>query len=185
MGYLRKMPTQGKKWIHATFSVCNSWLPGDPRGFRSRDHKIHSSGDHRNPPPKGEHAGLHEHAKSISGKPTVLNMHQREVAGNAVRKNLDKHGHRTLVIAVGGLHVHLLTELPADDQAAKDAIGFAKLSASMQLNDTLPGRVWAKGSNRKPIRGEAHHRRTFKYIRDHRDEGAWVWTFRDGPIEKM
>ena len=173
------MPSPGKRWYHATFSTRNSWLPGDPRGFRSKNHRIHSSGDHRNPPPKGEHEGLHAHAKSISGEAIVLDQAQREIAGKAVRKTLKKHGHKLLAIAVGGMHVHMLVELPESLQDAKDAIGFAKVSASMKLSDSLPGKVWARGGNPKPIRDEEHHRNTFKYILDHRDEGAWVLTFRD------
>ncbi len=173
------MPSPGKYWYHATFSTRNSWLPGDPRGFRSREHRIHSSGDHRNPPPKGEHEGLHAHTKSISGEAIVLNQAQRAIAGEAVRKTMKKHGHKLLVIAVGGMHVHMLVELPNVLQDAKDVIGFAKVSASMRLNETMPGKVWARGGNCKPIRDEEHRRNTFGYILDHRDEGAWVWTFRD------
>ncbi|HEX3314753.1 MAG TPA: hypothetical protein VHR72_07680 [Gemmataceae bacterium] len=30
-------------------STYGSWLPGNPRGFRSRKHRIHSSGDYKNP----------------------------------------------------------------------------------------------------------------------------------------
>ncbi len=53
------MPTPGKCWWHNILSTHGSWLPGNPRGFRSRNHRIHSSGDYKNPPPLGEHAGLH------------------------------------------------------------------------------------------------------------------------------
>lgn len=173
------MPLPGKNWFHTTFSTHNSWLPGDPRGFRSRHHKIHSSGDHRNPPPRLEHAGLHRYAKSISGQPIILDHEQRAIAGKAVRQTLERHKHKLLVIAVGGMHVHLLVELPGVLQDAKDAIGFAKVSASMRLNKMLPGKVWARGCSNKPIRDEAHQRNTFQYILNHRDEGAWVWTFRD------
>ena len=28
------------------FGTYSSWLPGDARGFRNRDHRIHSSGDY-------------------------------------------------------------------------------------------------------------------------------------------
>lgn len=173
------MPSPGKCWYHVTCSTYNSWLPGDPRGFRSKQHKIHSSGDHRNPPPKDEHAGLHAHAKSISGDAILLNQAQRAVAGEAVKQTLQKHGHKLLVLAVGGTHVHLLAELPSVLQEAEDVIGYAKVSASMRLNKTLPGRVWAKGCNPKPIRDQTHQHNTFRYILDHSDEGAWVWSFRD------
>jgi hypothetical protein len=55
----RAMPKPGMRWRHCVIGTHNSWLPGDPRGFRAIDHKIHSSGDYKNPPPEGEHSGLH------------------------------------------------------------------------------------------------------------------------------
>lgn len=109
----------------------------------------------------------------------VLDPLQREIAGYAIQKTLAKHSHTCLVLAVGGMHVHMLVELPDDLQMAKDAIGYAKISASMRLMKDLPGKVWARRGNLKPIRDEEHHRNTFQYILDHREEGAWVWTFRD------
>ena len=48
------MPRPNKCWWHVTLSTYGSWLPGDQRGFRSRKHKIHSSGDYKNPPPASE-----------------------------------------------------------------------------------------------------------------------------------
>ena len=181
--YLPPMPTPGKRWYHATFSTLNSWLPGDPRGFRSKHHRIHSSGDHRHPPPKGEHAGLHAYAKSIAAQPILLATTLRPIVGKAVHQSLDKHRVQTLAIAVGAMHVHLLVELPIDLQQAKAIIGYAKLSASMRIKSSLPGRVWARGCKPKPIRDEKHHRNTFNYILRHVNEGAWVWSFRDGPME--
>jgi hypothetical protein len=50
------MPLPGMAWRHLVIFTHNSWLPGDPRGFRSQNHKILSSGDYKNPPPPGEHA---------------------------------------------------------------------------------------------------------------------------------
>ena len=179
MGYIEHMASPGKCWYHATFGTHNSWLPGDPRGFRSRKHRIHSSGDHRNPPPEGEHAGLHTHAKIISGDPVVLNRSHREVACQAIKECLDRHSHQVLVIAVGGMHVHMLVELPNILQEAKDAIGYVKVSASMRLKENMPGKIWSRGGGFKPIRDEEHQRNTYGYILRHRDEGACVWTFRD------
>lgn len=177
------MPDPGNFWYHATFSTYNSWLPGDPRGFRSRDHRIHSSGDHRNPPLKGEHAGLHRYAKSISGEPVLLDDFARAIAGNAIVKNLISHRHPTLVVAVGGHHVHLLAQLSESKTVAKEVIRSAKISSSMKLKAQLPGQVWSRGCNLKTVVDEEHQQNTFTYIERHRGEGAWVWTFRDGQGE--
>jgi len=66
------MPSPGQRWYHIILNTRGTWLPGDPRGFRSQSHKIHSSGDYKHPPPKGEHAGLHHYSKMISGPPVSL-----------------------------------------------------------------------------------------------------------------
>lgn len=173
------MPIPGKRWYHVTIGTHNSWLPGDPRGFRSRNHKIHSSGDHRNPPPVGEHAGLHAYSKSISGNARLLPVECREIVSRKIRKTLENHFVQTLIISVGGMHVHLLAELPSDRKEAKRLIGIGKKSASQALSQQLPGRIWARDCGLKPILDEIHHRNTFQYILRHKEEGAYVWTFRD------
>jgi hypothetical protein len=59
------MPTFGKRWRHVIVNTRCSWLHGDLRGFRNRKHRIHSSGDYRNPPPPEEHRVL---AVAVSGE---------------------------------------------------------------------------------------------------------------------
>lgn len=102
------MPRPGMRWRHVVFSTVNSWLPGDPRGFRSRNHQIHSSGDYKNPPPAGEHAGLFRYSKHISGPPVVIPRDLRATVGQAVLAKLRKLAYRVLAIAVSGMHVHTL-----------------------------------------------------------------------------
>jgi hypothetical protein len=51
------MAQPGMLWRHVIINTFCTWLHSDERGFRSRKHRIHSSGDYRRRPPKGEHAG--------------------------------------------------------------------------------------------------------------------------------
>jgi hypothetical protein len=58
---------------HCILNARCSWLHGDKRGFRSREHRMQSSGDYKHRPPE-EHAGLrkyHEHRSSepVSSSP--------------------------------------------------------------------------------------------------------------------
>lgn len=173
------MPHPGKRWYHVTIGTYNSWLPGDPRGFRSRGHKIHSSGDHKNPPPKGEHAGLYEYSASVSGQPVLLSKDQQKIVCHRLVHSLLDRDHRVLIAGVGGMHAHLLVELPGDHVQARYEVGIAKKSASQAIRHLIKGRVWARGCGLKPIRDERHQRNTFLYIQRHADKGAYVWTFRD------
>ena len=171
------MPRPGMKWRHIVFSTHNSWLPGDPRGFRSRGHRIHSSGDYKNPPPSGEHAGLFQHAKKISGEPVVIPDELRETVGRAMIADLGKRGCRVLALAVAGTHVHYLAEMPEKTSKYRDIVGRSKTAACYAVRDEMPGRVWGRNATYKPIKDEQHQRNTFSYIRNQKN--AWIWTFQD------
>ncbi len=137
------MPTEGKRWRHVVISTLNSWLPGDPRGFRAVDHKVHSSGDYKNPPPLGEHAGLHRYSKEISGEPVVIPEELREKIGTRIRLAMKQLSHRILVISVAATHCHFLVELPDDLKEIRRIVGECKRRASMAVKKQLPGRLWA------------------------------------------
>jgi len=174
------MPRPGRRWIHVVFSTHCAWLPGDERGWRSRHHKRHSSGDYKDPPPEEEHEGLRDWARRRSGRPVVLPAHVRPIIGRRIVERLAEADCACLVVSVSGLHVHALAELPLDPAEQRALIGRCKACASTAVRKDLPGKVWAGGGKFKPIADEPHHRATFGYIRGHAEEGAWVWTFRDG-----
>jgi len=175
------MPEPGKAWRHVTISTLNSWLPGDPRGWRSRRHRRHSSGDYRSPPPDGEHAGLHERARRISGEVGVIAPELRAVIGESIQTCLERE-HRVLALTVAATHAHILVELPLEIDRVRTIIGEAKNVASRRVRREMPGRVWSAGGSYRLVETVAHQRRVFGYIRDHVHEGAWVWTYRDGVL---
>ena len=48
------------RWFHVILGTYGSWLPGDPRGFRTRHHRDHVDGDYKSPPPPGIYEHFHE-----------------------------------------------------------------------------------------------------------------------------
>ncbi|MEM9252591.1 MAG: hypothetical protein AAGB29_09615 [Planctomycetota bacterium] len=172
------MPTPGLIWRHVTFSTLGTWLPGDPRGFRTRHHKLHSSGDHRNPPPADEHSGLHRWTQQRAASAITFNPTQRQIALDAMTEKTSQH--HALAIAVSANHVHALTELPTTPAETRAIVGEWKRIASHALHHDLPGRIWARGCGLKPIADRDHQRRTFHYICRHVDEGAALWRFDQG-----
>lgn len=174
------MPLPGKAWFHIIFNTRGSWLPGDPRGFRSRNHRKHSEGDYMNPPPVGQHAGLHRVVREQSGPAVSIPPGLFGVIGQAVLDKCEQQGHRVLAAAVDEHHVHLLVELPVDRKLVKQLVGAWKQKASHQVRDRLPGSIWSKSCNPVLIKGRAHHERVFAYILEHGQKGAWVWSFRQG-----
>ena len=173
------MPSPGKRWYHIILNTHGSWLPGDPRGFRTRKHKRHSRGDYKRPPPKGEHTGLHQYARANSGKPVTLNPSLRPLIGRTILDKINQQIYSVLAICIGSNHAHILCELPDNRATVKRIAGTWKQAASHKVRKDLPGTVWAAGGDPIPIEDKAHQRRVYTYILRHRDEGAWTWSFRD------
>ncbi len=172
------MPKPAMRWRHVTLGTHNSWLPGEPRGFRSFDHKLHSSGDYKNPPPKGEHAGLHSYSKRISGAAVVLPVECRPFVGQEILQKLQDDGYQVLALAVAGMHTHIQVELPDDLPTIRRIIGNCKRAASHAIRELLPGRVWVRDGGYKPIDDAEHQRNVFHYILQQMD--AWIWSYKDG-----
>ncbi len=172
------MPDPGNKWRHVVIHTLNSWLPGDPKGCRSKEHRKHSSGDYKNPPPPGEHAGIFRHSQSISGNPVSIPHQARKAACQAIVNELTDKRYRALIVGVGAYHAHALVELPDDPAKVKLIIGQCKSKSSHAIRDILPGRVWAHGGKFDRVETESHHTNVYFYILDHIDEGAYVWAYR-------
>jgi len=173
------MPQEGKRWYHIIINTRGSWLPGDPRGFRSRNHRRHSDGDYKNPPPAGQHAGLHKHIRERSRPPVKLPIDLYPIVGKSILEKTESQGHHTLAIAVDVHHVHLLTELPADRKRVKQIVGSWKQRASHKVREHLPGDIWSKSCDPVEVRDRHHQQRVFHYILEHAKQGAWVWSFMD------
>src|ERR1051325_12044243 len=127
------MPAEGKRWRHVVISTLNSWLPGEPRGFRAVKHKIHSSGDYKKPPPPGEHTGLYRYRKKISGDKVVIPRELRDKIGTEIRDELIRLEHQILVISVAATHCHLQAELPDDKKQIRRIMGECKRKASVAV----------------------------------------------------
>ena len=170
------MPKPEMIWRHVVISTHGNWLPGDPRGVRSKDHDIHSSGDYKNPPPKGEHAGLFRHAKKLCPTAIVIPKHLREPGGRAVLAELQKCEFEVLALAAAGMHTHFLAELLEDRPETKAIVGRCKTAACYAIQEEMPGKVWARDGKYAPVNDREHQVNTYYYIE--RQSNAWIWTFR-------
>jgi hypothetical protein len=81
-------------------------------------------------------------------------------------------------------HLHVLARFP--EHNPRRMIGYAKKYATQQLKahglavglDLQLGEgIWAKRSRAEFITGRAHQLSTFKYILNHKTEGAEIWRF--------
>src|SRR5205823_10363977 len=81
-------------------------------------------------------------------------------------------------------HAHVLAKMPDSKEVTRAWVGLAKKHAWFLARDRgWKGQMWGKRSKATPVGDRAHHENTFHYITRHKNEGAWVWTFRDPPPE--
>jgi REP element-mobilizing transposase RayT len=177
------MPRPGHIWRHVVINTLGSWLHGDERGFRSRGHRIHSSGDYKHRPPPGEHAGLHYYHEDHSRDEIQILSPERAVIGRAIAKYLLDHGHRVLVVAVTKVHAHFLTELPGPMDEVREITGHAKRASSRAVKNVMPGSIWSAGATFKRVLGPKHSKNVHDYILFDQGPEAWTWTYLDGNLE--
>ncbi len=167
-------------WYHLTAHTYGSWLRGDPRGWRARHHREHVEGDYRNPPPPGTYAQLHELSKSLMTRdPVRIAAALRPIVVGSIVEKLLRDGVEVLIASVESRHLHVLARFP--DRDPRHWLGRAKKHASHNLREqglrAEEGGLWAKRSHAGPFADRAHQLKVFHYIRNHRHQGAALWTF--------
>src|SRR5665213_2174745 len=165
-------------WQHVMIGSRCSWLHGDERGFRSREHRIHSTGDYKKRPAKSEHKGLREYHQRPSGKPVNFRTDIRILILREFVQKMRSIGFQIIACSIGKRHLHALTELPDNYQEMKKIIGKCKQKASHAVKNALPGRIWADGGEFKRIRDRSHLHSTYEYIRTKQEPGTVVWSHR-------
>src|SRR5205823_12390910 len=133
-----------------------AWLPGDVRGFRSDHHRIHSSGDYRNPPSPFEHEGLRRYHQQRHSEPVKIPRDQRTIVARAIAESLISLGFIVWVVSVSATHAHIVAELPQDLREYNRVLGKAKSDSSRAVKKALPGQVWARKDKHKLLRDERY-----------------------------
>ena len=170
----------GKWWRHIIVNTHGSWLHGDRKGFRSRGHRIHSSGDYKHPPPPGEHAGLYRYQVERSADVVHILPELRAVVGQALVEALVNAGHVVLVGSCAERHAHAVVELPDNIIAVRAIVGEAKKVSSRSVKRQLPGQVWSRGGEYRRVKDNHHLANAYDYVFDGQEDGAWVWCSEQG-----
>jgi len=173
------MPKHGMRWRHVIINTKSSWLHGDRRGFRSRDHRIHSTGDYKRPPPPGEHEGLRNYMEERAAPRVIIPLALRVPVLQAIVGQLRKEGFIVLTALVGATHAHALSELPDDTPTIRRIIGHCKRNACEMVKHSLPGSIWSAGGDFVPVDTRSHQRRAFNYVFEEQEPDAATWSYRD------
>lgn len=175
------MPRPDHSWWHVMWHTYGTWLPCDPRGFRDRHHRIHSSGDYKNPPPGGEHAGLHRYAKRVSKNEVVLSTPalRREVC-EALLATTVELDYRVMALTVCRVHVHTVIELPAGRDTFDAAMTALKTKSSAKVINKPASRLWARKWKPVLIETTEHRHAELVYVRDKQGPRVCAWTAHQG-----
>jgi REP element-mobilizing transposase RayT len=163
-------------WRHVICNAKNTWLPADERGFRDHDHRIHSSGDYRNPPPPAEHEGLRRYNQQRAGAPVAFLSSARQEMLRAFVLKMRSMEHPIIAAALTSTHLHALAELPDDREIIFRDIGRCKQKASHAVRRLLPGQIWSEGGEYKRIRDRRHYDNVWKYVRQKQERDALIWS---------
>jgi len=163
-------------WQHVVINTRCSWLHGDQRGFRSREHRINSNGDYKNPPPEEEHAQLYKYHSERSSEPVSFDFVVRIMILEAFVKKIVSLGYRIIACSVGDDHLHALVELVNEYDRMKKEVGKCKQKASHAVRKLLPGNIWSEGGEFNRIRDPQHLENTYGYIRTKQEAGTVVWS---------
>jgi hypothetical protein len=162
-------------WYHVVWNTLSSWLPGDPRGFHNRDHRVHSSGDYKHPPPPGEHEGLLRYNESRAREKVILPYALRPRICEGICDAMARRSIACVALSVGCEHVHGLMALSSLYKEAQTLVGKLKNVASLAVRNELPGSIWSRGCNCKPVTSNEHWAATEDYILNKQEGGTFVW----------
>jgi hypothetical protein len=163
-------------WQHIMIATHASWLHGDERGFPSRDHRIHSTGDYKNPPPKGEHRGLREYQLAQSKQPIDFDVNLSVLITEQFVLKMRSLDFRIIACATAKRHLHALAELANNYEGMKRVIGKCKQKCSHAARYLLPGRIWSAGAEYVRIKDPSHFENSYDYIRFKQEPGAIIWS---------
>lgn len=166
-------------WFHHILTTYGAWLPGDPRGFRTRHHREHVEGDYKNPPPPGRYEDRVAHSRELlTQPPVILPPALREVVGLALKERLQGFGTLLLCESVSGQHIHILAKMPYG--CVRWWLGKAKRHVWFVLRDRgWVGKLWGKRGKYLPVKDRPHQLNVYYYILRHAAQGAWVWNLMD------
>src|SRR5689334_1278780 len=161
-------------------NTYGTWLPGNPKGFRTRHHREHVDGDYKAPPPEGRYDERLQKSKDLMKRPPVyLTPRQRTRAVEEFVRSLQKRHIELIAVSIDRVHFHVLARFP--DHNPRHWIGIAKKESSHYLKQeglAPVGGLWATRFEVVPIENRGHQLWTVPYILKHAKKGAATWYFK-------
>ena len=194
-------PNAWHNFYHCVGGTYGTWLCGDPRGFRSYQHRTHVDGDYKNLPPEGVYAPIFEYSlNQLKYPPVKLTVIQRQILCHAMIQRMLDDECEPIALAIEINHFHLLARFvpmqmnqrnqhsdaiihDGRDPAPRHYLGRARQAGSYalgQLKLKPQSPVWGLRPGCKPIRSRDHQLKVARYIKKHVENGAAVWHIKLG-----
>jgi hypothetical protein len=171
-------------WWLVTWATYASWLPGDPRGFRT------FRGREYVPPPKryakpGEPtyqaAPYRERLaqyRAASGEPVRLSPAEQALVLPEIVTEVDSIPLVARVLAVGNHHVHLLAKF-GPRPPIRRLVGRIKAAATRVWHEQAGNstRLWSRDCDMKSKPTRDLFESAYRYVYDHIHQGALVHTW--------
>lgn len=165
-------------WYLITWTTYGYWLPGDPRGFRTRGHREHvapppryaANGDSYNP---DFYKPLFESARKRAGKTVALSAQHLPIVADVLKTTIKQVIKRPSIAAIGNHHVHVLVE-PIDIDVP-EFCRLAKGRSSTAVRKSGLGEMkWARGYHARSMESDKEARAAWRYISKHGHHGGLV-----------
>lgn len=171
------------KWWFITWTTYGSWLPGDPRGFRTRDAKEYVPPPRRYAKPgeatydSGEYADRHRRSLELSDSAVKFTDLQKKLVLDAIVEEIDSIPVKSAVVSVGATHIHWLALF--DSRPIRTTVGRIKSVATRRLveREFHGKRPWSKNCHMQSKSTEQEFRGAFRYIQRHVEDGCLIHTW--------
>ncbi|HEY4329385.1 MAG TPA: hypothetical protein VGN88_06595 [Phycisphaerae bacterium] len=174
-----------KDWYHCYVGTYGQRLPGDPRGWRERNRHEEI------PKPMNWSSQFtkfakarHDHSRRIMNfEPYEFAQADRPIVGKLLLSFLQSKEVKALSLALGATHFHALLQLP--NHKPKQLLGMVKRHITFEFAPIIDPatnqrrQIWEANGRAKPLRDRAHGISVFKYILNHANQGAWVWSYKN------
>jgi hypothetical protein len=172
-------------WWLVTWTTYGSWLPGDPRGFRTwRGYervapppRFATNSDDTYEPTK--YSDRYAKAKTLCSAAVRLNTDHRATAVRAIVSDVDAMQIPAAVLAVADWHVHFVGQFGS--RPIRPTVGRLKSVATRAIkeldNNFDPKRSWTKGCHMKSLNDDASLIAACRYVARHAAQGAVVYTW--------
>jgi len=108
-------------WVHVSGNTYGTWLPGDPRGFSTRHHREHITGESQRYEPRL--AGSQDLMRTAGRAPVRLSPEARRIALDVMLEALHHRACEVRIACMDDHHFHILMRLPRNASTLKPTHG--------------------------------------------------------------